>query len=239
MKTLNFENVINISNIYKVYLRGKNKIYALNNVSLSIEKGEFVTIVGQSGSGKSTLMNILGCLDSPTTGDYYLLNQDVSLLKDHELSKLRNRTIGFIFQGFNLIPSLSAVENVELPLSYCRVNKKTRRKKAIECLEKVGLENRLDHYPREMSGGQQQRVAIARAIAVDPSIILADEPTGNLDSTSGAEVLQILNKLNELGNTVILITHDDIIASRAKRIVKISDGKILSDSKIYVAKNLR
>lgn len=230
LKTLNFENVINISNIYKVYLRGKNKIYALNNVSLSIKKGEFVTIVGQSGSGKSTLMNIIGCLDSPTKGHCYILNQDVFLLKDHALSKLRNQTIGFIFQGFNLIPSLNAVENVELPLSYGRINKKIRRKKAIECLEKVGLGNRLDHYPREMSGGQQQRVAIARAIAVDPSIILADEPTGNLDSKAGAEVLQILTNLNELGSTVILITHDDSIALRAKRIVKISDGKILSDS---------
>lgn len=230
MKTPKSENVIKISKVYKIYSRGKNQVYALNNINISIQKGEFVTIIGQSGSGKSTLMNIIGCLDTPTKGNYFILNHDVSSLNDKLLSSLRNKTIGFIFQGFNLISSLSAIENVELPLLYRGIDRKRRKLIAERCLEKVGLSHRIDHKPKEMSGGQQQRVAIARAIAASPSIILADEPTGNLDSKSGKEILEILNKLNTLGHTVILVTHDNNIASHAHRIIKISDGKIISDA---------
>lgn len=230
MNTAIGQNVINVSNVYKIYSHGTNKISALNNVSLAIAKGEYVTIVGQSGSGKSTLMNILGCLDTPTRGQYHIVNKDVSSLKDHALSELRNKTIGFIFQGFNLIPGLSAIENVELPLLYRGVSKRKREKIAEESLNIVGLGHRIHHQPKEMSGGQQQRVAIARAIAGKPSIILADEPTGNLDSKSGKEILEVLKNLNDAGHTIVLITHDDKVAANAKRIIKISDGKIIKDS---------
>ena len=214
----------------KIYNPGENEVRALDHVSLSIGEREFVTIIGQSGSGKSTLMNMLGCLDVPTSGKYFLHGQDVSGMTDNELSDIRNQEIGFIFQGFNLIAGLSALENVELPLIYRGVGRGERARLAKEALSKVGLADRMTHKPAEMSGGQQQRVAIARAIAQAPPIILADEPTGNLDSTSTKEIMQILHELHEEGRTVILITHDPEIAAEAKRVVKIMDGRIVSDT---------
>ena len=208
---------------------GENEVRALDHINLKIDRGEFVAIIGQSGSGKSTFMNMLGCLDTPTSGTYFLNGTDVSTMTDNELSAVRNREIGFIFQGFNLIANLTAEENVELPLIYRGIDKKTRRQLAREALEMVGLSHRMNHKPSEMSGGQQQRVAIARAIAAKPPVILADEPTGNLDSASSKEILSILKDLHKGGRTVILITHDDGIAARAKRVVRIMDGKIESD----------
>lgn len=223
--------LISVRDMYKIYNPGENEVRALDGVSLDIEEGEFVAIVGHSGSGKSTLMNMLGCLDVPTAGTYILNGRDVSSLTDNELSEVRNMDIGFIFQGFNLIPNLNALENVELPLIYRNVDKNKRRELAKAALEKVGLGNRMKHKPAEMSGGQQQRVAIARAIAATPPLILADEPTGNLDSKSTKDIMEILNGLNEQGNTIVLITHDDGIAENAKRVVRIMDGKIESDTK--------
>lgn len=223
------EEIIRLEHISKIYHPGENEIRALSDVSLTIHKGEFVAIVGQSGSGKSTLMNLLGCLDTPTDGAYILEGSDVSTLSDQQLSAIRNRQIGFIFQGFNLIPSLTALENVELPLIYRGVGREERRRAARESLERVGLSNRMRHRPAEMSGGQQQRVAIARAIAAHPPILLADEPTGNLDSASGADVMDILRSLNRDGHTVILITHDSGIAATIDRVVHIQDGQIISD----------
>ncbi len=222
--------LVDVRDICKVYNPGENEVWALDHVSVQICEKEFVAIIGQSGSGKSTLMNMLGCLDVPTQGSYFLHGQDVSHMSDDELSDIRNKEIGFIFQGFNLIQNLTALENVELPLIYRGVGKKERIKLAEEALKKVGLENRMSHKPSEMSGGQQQRVAIARAIAQAPPIILADEPTGNLDSASSREIMQILRELHEEGRTVILITHDSEIASQAKRVIKIMDGKIASDT---------
>lgn len=223
--------LVEVRDICKVYNPGENEVRALDHVSLTVNENEFVAIIGQSGSGKSTLMNMLGCLDVPTSGDYYLHGQNVSNMSDNELSDVRNKEIGFIFQGFNLIAGLTALENVELPLIYRGVGKRERLRLADTALKKVGLENRKDHKPSEMSGGQQQRVAIARAIAQAPPIILADEPTGNLDSGSSKEIMGILKTLNEEGRTVILITHDNEIANQAKRIIKIIDGKIVQDSK--------
>ncbi|MBQ4059243.1 MAG: ABC transporter ATP-binding protein [Lachnospiraceae bacterium] len=225
------DTLISVRDMYKIYNPGENEVRALDGVSLDIEEGEFVAIVGHSGSGKSTLMNMLGCLDVPTEGTYVLNGRDVSSLTDNELSEVRNLDIGFIFQGFNLIPNLNALENVELPLIYRNVEKSKRRELAKAALEKVGLGNRMKHKPSEMSGGQQQRVAIARAIAATPPLILADEPTGNLDSKSTKDIMKILNSLNEQGNTIVLITHDDGIAENAKRVVRIMDGKIESDTK--------
>ena len=222
--------LVEVKDICKVYNPGENEVRALDHVSLSIEKGEFVAIIGQSGSGKSTLMNMLGCLDVPTSGKYYLNGRDVSTLTDDEQSDIRNREIGFIFQGFNLISNLTAQENVELPLIYRGVPKKERDRLAVESLKIVGLSHRMDHKPNEMSGGQQQRVAIARAIAATPPVILADEPTGNLDSASSKEILQILKELYKGGRTVILITHDNGIAAQAKRVIRILDGRIESDT---------
>ena len=221
--------LIEIKDVYKIYNPGENEVRALDGVSLSIDEGEFVAIIGQSGSGKSTLMNMLGCLDVPTSGSYVLNGQDVSHLTDDELSDIRNREIGFIFQGFNLIPGLTALENVELPLIYRGVSKKERIRLSEIALKKVGLEKRMTHKPSEMSGGQQQRVAIARAIAQAPPVILADEPTGNLDSGSTAEIMEILKELHREGRTVILITHDNEIAARAKRMIRIMDGRIVAD----------
>ena len=223
------EHLIKVVDLCKVYNPGVNEVRALDHVDLEIDQGEFVAIIGQSGSGKSTFMNMLGCLDVPTSGKYYLNGTDVSTMTDNQLSEVRNREIGFIFQGFNLIPNLTAEENVELPLIYRGMDKKSRKKLAQESLEMVGLGNRMNHKPAEMSGGQQQRVAIARAIAAKPPVILADEPTGNLDSGSSKEILGILKQLHSGGRTVILITHDDGIASQAKRVVRIMDGKIESD----------
>lgn len=223
------EKLIELKDIYKIYIQGDQEVRALNGVSITINKGEFVAIVGCSGSGKSTLMNMLGCLDLPTEGDYILDGIDVLTLKDKELSKIRNREIGFIFQGFNLVSGLTAFENVELPLIYRKLPKGKRKEITIHALEKVSLGNRMTHLPSQMSGGQQQRVAIARALAAEPPIILADEPTGNLDKNSGSEVMRILFSLNKVGKTIILITHDENIAKQAQRIIRISDGKVEED----------
>ena len=222
--------LIEIKDVYKIYGEGlESEVRALDGVSLSIDRGEFVAIVGQSGSGKSTMMNVLGCLDIPTRGDYFLDGTDVRELTDKELSHIRNKQIGFIFQQYNLIQSLTVLENVELPLIYQGINADDRRDLAMEALERVGLAGRVKHRPTEMSGGQQQRVAIARAIATHPPIIMADEPTGALDSHTGQEVLQFLQQLNKEGSTVILITHDNGIAATARRCVRLQDGKIVED----------
>jgi len=218
--------LIEIKNITKEYSVGEIKIKALDNVSLQISKGEFVAITGQSGSGKSTLMNILGCLDKPESGTYILNGQDVFRANEKKLSEIRNREIGFIFQSFNLINSLSAAENIELPLIYRGIKKNERRILAQNALSMVGLENRANHLPTQLSGGQQQRVAIARAIALSPPLILADEPTGNLDAASGKEIMSILLSLNKSGKTIVIITHDNSIASAVPRRIKISDGQI-------------
>ena len=235
------EPLIRVKNMYKIYNPGENEVRALDDVSLEINQGEFIAIVGHSGSGKSTFMNMLGCLDTPDSGEYFLDGKDVANLSDNELSDIRNHKIGFIFQGFNLIPNLDALGNVELPLIYRGLGKQQRKEIAGEALSKVGLENRMDHRPNQLSGGQQQRVDVARAIAAqppmiasalgnDPAIILADEPTGNLDSKSTIEIMNILKDLHESGRTVIIITHDDEIANQVDRVVRIMDGKIVSDS---------
>ncbi|MDP4146265.1 MAG: ABC transporter ATP-binding protein [Bacillota bacterium] len=221
--------MIEIKNMSKVYEMGGNKLYALDHVSLSIKEKEFVAIVGPSGSGKSTLMNMLGCLDVPTEGEYYLDGIEIGDRSDDQLAEIRNQKIGFIFQRYNLLSNLNVLDNVELPLIYLGVSTEERRKKAIEALKKVGLEDRINSKPSELSGGQQQRVAIARALVADPPVILADEPTGALDSKTGKEVMSILQNLHKNGNTIILITHDMGIAEQAKRIVRIMDGKIIED----------
>ena len=222
--------LIDVKNLYKIYNEGEeSEVRALNGVTLTIDRGEFVAIIGQSGSGKSTLMNILGCLDIPTYGDYHLDGVDVTELTDRQLAHIRNKQIGFIFQGFNLIPALNAWENVELPLIYQGIPFYKRGDLVEEALERVGLADRSRHKPTEMSGGQPQRVAIARAIATHPPIIMADEPTGALDSKTGKHVLEILHGLHDDGSTVILITHDNGIAATAERIVRISDGAIIYD----------
>ena len=222
--------LINIQNLYKIYNEGKeSEVRALDGVSLQIDKGEFVAIVGQSGSGKSTMMNVLGCLDIPTYGEYHLDGTDIGSLSDKQLARIRNREIGFIFQGYNLIQELDALENVTLPLIYRGVSVFDREDMAMAALAKVGMDDRAHHRPSEMSGGQQQRVAIARAIATAPPIIMADEPTGALDSKTGKHVLEILRDLYRGGTTILLITHDDSIAATARRVVRLSDGKIISD----------
>lgn len=228
-KGKNMSALVEIQDISKIYNPGENEVRALDHISLTIQKGEFVAIIGQSGSGKSTLMNMIGCLDVPTEGTYILNGQNVSKLSDNELSDIRNQEIGFIFQDFNLIANLTAQENVELPLIYRGVPKKERHELSVAALKKVGLAHRMDHRPSEMSGGQQQRVAIARAIAQAPPVILADEPTGNLDSASSMEILDILKQLHAENRTVILITHDNDIAKQAKRVIRIKDGKIERD----------
>ena len=222
--------LIELKDVYKIYNEGmENEVRALDGVSLTIDRGEFVAVIGASGSGKSTLMNILGCLDIPTYGDYYLDGEDVADLTNRELAKIRNKEVGFVFQGYNLIPELTAIENVELPLIYQNIPIGKRYDMAMDALERVSMEERADHRPNEMSGGQQQRVAIARAIATKAPIIMADEPTGALDSRTGAHVLEILHRLHSEGTTIILITHDGNIASTAERIIRISDGKIIMD----------
>ena len=223
--------LIEIQDIFKIYNEGKeSEVRALDGVSLQIDRGEFVAIVGQSGSGKSTMMNVLGCLDIPTYGEYRLDGTDIGALSDKQLARIRNREIGFIFQGYNLIQELDALENVTLPLIYRGVSVFDREDMAMAALAKVGMDDRAHHRPSEMSGGQQQRVAIARAIATSPPIIMADEPTGALDSKTGKHVLEILRDLYRSGTTVLLITHDDGIAATAKRVVRLSDGKIISDN---------
>ena len=222
--------LVRLKDVYKIYGEGlESEVRALDGVSLEIDRGEFVAVVGQSGSGKSTMMNVLGCLDVPTRGTYLLDGTDVRELTDKELSRIRNKQIGFIFQQYNLIQSLTVLENVELPLIYQGVNADDRREMALVALERVGLAGRIKHHPTEMSGGQQQRVAIARAIAAHPPIIMADEPTGALDSHTGQEVLHFLQQLNREGTTVILITHDNGIAATARRCVRLADGKIVDD----------
>ena len=221
--------LIHIENMKKIYNPGENEVRALDGIDLDIEKGDLVAIVGHSGSGKSTLMNMLGCLDTPTSGKYVLDGQDVASMTDNQLADVRNKEIGFIFQGFNLISNLDAVGNVELPLVYRGVSKNERKQLAMEALKSVGLEDRMKHKPNEMSGGQQQRVAVARAVAAKPPIILADEPTGNLDTKSTQESMEILKELHRSGRTVIIITHDEEIASQAHRVIRILDGRIEED----------
>ena len=226
----NMAHLVELIDVYKIYGEGlESEVRALDGVSLTIERGEFVAVVGQSGSGKSTMMNVLGCLDIPTRGDYLLDGTDVRELSDRQLSRIRNKQIGFIFQQYNLIQSLTVLENVELPLIYQGIDPIDRRDMALEALERVGLSERVKHHPTEMSGGQQQRVAIARAIATHPPIIMADEPTGALDSHNGLEVLAFLQQLNNEGSTVILITHDNGIAATARRVVRLTDGRIVED----------
>ena len=224
------KNLVELRDVYKIYGEGReSEVRALDGVSLTIGKGEFVAVVGQSGSGKSTMMNVLGCLDIPTRGDYFLDGVDVRELSDKELSRIRNKQIGFIFQQYNLIQNLTVLENVELPLIYQGIDPIDRRELAMEALGRVGLADRAQHKPTQMSGGQQQRVAIARAISTHPPLIMADEPTGALDSRTGHEVLGFLQQLNKEGSTVILITHDNGIAATARRVVRIADGKIIED----------
>lgn len=221
--------LIQLIDIYKVYQMGDTEVRANDGITLTIMEGEFVAIVGKSGSGKSTVMNIIGALDVPTTGRYILKGQDVSKMKDDQLAKIRNKTIGFIFQQYNLLTKQNILENVELPLLYAGIAKKERRQLAMEALERVGLGDKWRNYPNQLSGGQQQRSAVARALAGNPSLILADEPTGALDSRTSRELLDFLKKLNEEGNTIVLITHDNSIAQEANRIVILKDGKIISD----------
>lgn len=221
---------IALANVKKIYHMGDTEVAALAGINLNISAGEFTAIMGPSGSGKSTLMNILGCLDRPTEGSYLLDGQEVAFMTDDQLAVTRNKKIGFVFQNFNLLPRISAMQNVALPLVYSGVPKKDREQKAIEALEAVGLEKRLDHRPNELSGGQRQRVAIARALVNDPTIIMADEPTGNLDSKSGVEVMAIFDKLNALGRTIILVTHEPDIAEYAKRVIHVRDGLIVRDT---------
>lgn len=223
--------MIELVNINKSYGRGKSELQILKDINLKIDEGEYVAVVGPSGSGKTTLMNILGMIDVPTSGEYLFEGKLVSKLTERELARIRNRKIGFVFQSFNLIPELNALENVELPMIYAGIKPNDRKKRAAELLSLMGLSDRLSHKPSELSGGQQQRVAIARALATDPPIILADEPTGNLDSKSGSDVMGILESLNSEGKTVILITHDREIASRARRRIEIRDGKIIRDER--------
>ena len=224
------ETIVEFRNIYKIYSMGDNEVRAIDGVSFKIDEGEFVAIVGQSGSGKSTCMNIIGALDVPTEGNCFIAGQDVSDYSDDELAELRNRTLGFIFQQYNLIPKLSVYENVELPLIYSALPQEERDGRVRESLAKVGLADRIEHMPAQLSGGQQQRVSIARALVTHPSIILADEPTGALDSKTGREVLGFLKELNSEGKTIILVTHDLGIAAEAKRVLTLSDGKLISDS---------
>ena len=219
--------MISVKNLKKTYFLGGEEVHALDDVSLSIKEHEFVAIIGQSGSGKSTFMNMLGCLDRPDSGEITLDGTDILKCKEKELSVIRNKKIGFIFQQFHLLPKLSALENVELPLIYQGMPTKKRREKAVKALKAVGLEKRMNHKPNQLSGGQQQRVAIARALVGEPSLILADEPTGNLDSRSGKEIMMLLHNLYEEGNTIVLITHDNNVAMEAPRQVQISDGKII------------
>lgn len=222
--------MIELENIKKIYSLGGEEVHALDGVSLNVMEHEFVAIVGASGSGKSTLMNIIGCLDTPDEGNYYIDGQDVTSLSEHDLAVMRNRKIGFIFQQFNLLPKLTAYENVELPLIYQGLPGQERKERVEDALEKVGLSRRMYHRPNQLSGGQQQRVAVARALATHPSLILADEPTGNLDSKSSRDIMALIHELHEQGNTIILITHDDGIAAQAERQVRIMDGRIVSDS---------
>ncbi len=224
--------LVELKDVYKIYKMGDTSVHALDGISLTIEKGEFVAIVGQSGSGKSTCMNIIGCLDVATKGTYKLNGRKIGNYSQDELAEIRNKMLGFIFQQYNLIPKLTVLENVQLPLLYAGMRESEQRRRALASLERVGLKAKAGNYPSQLSGGQQQRVSIARALAGEPSVILADEPTGALDSRTGREVMMFLQKLNREGNTIILVTHDNSIAARAKRIVRITDGRIVYDGPV-------
>ena len=224
-------NLINLSDIYKIYNVGGEEVRALDGVDLTINSNEYLAIMGPSGSGKSTMMNMIGCLDTPSSGIYHFEGEEVHIMDDAQLASIRNRKIGFVFQTFNLLPKVSALKNVEIPLVYANIRKEKRIDMASKALKDVGLEDRMHHKPNELSGGQRQRVAIARALVNNPSIILADEPTGNLDSKSGHEIMGILDHLHSKGNTIILVTHEDDIAKHAKRTIRLFDGKIIEDDK--------
>jgi putative ABC transport system ATP-binding protein len=228
----NTDVVIRIEDVHRIYQLGENRVHALRGINLEIGRGEFVAIMGSSGSGKSTLMNILGCLDRPTSGNYFLDGVNVAQLPKNELAAIRNRRLGFVFQGFNLLARTTALENVELPTLYARLEAEERQKRARRALEMVGLGERLDHFPSQLSGGQQQRVAIARALVNQPSILLADEPTGNLDSRTSVEIMSILQKLNDEGLTIVLVTHEPDIAQYAKRVITFRDGRVRRDEPV-------
>jgi len=219
-------SLIEVADLTKRYMMGNQEVWALDGVSLSIEEGEYVAVMGPSGSGKSTFMNMLGCLDTPTSGTYHLRGEDVSMFSDNELAEIRNREIGFVFQTFNLLPRVDCLRNAELPLIYSGMSKRERRGRAAEVLRSVGLGDRLDHRPNELSGGQRQRVATARALVNDPAILLADEPTGNLDTETGHEIMQLLEALHRRGNTILVVTHEEDIAQHARRIIHLRDGKL-------------
>lgn len=225
------EDLIRLEDLVKIYDTGVLKVIGLKRINLTIKRGEFVAIMGQSGSGKSTLMNILGCLDRPSMGHYYLDDVDVAQMEPDELSMIRNRKIGFVFQSFNLISRTSSLKNVELPMTYARKNKKARRERAMELLERVGLGERAEHMPNELSGGQRQRVAIARALANEPPLLLADEPTGNLDTASSVEIMELFSQLHKEGTTVVVVTHEEDIAAFTNRIIRFRDGVIISDKR--------
>ena len=228
--------LIEFRNVYKIYPMGDTEVHAIDGISMQVQKGEFLAIVGQSGSGKSTCMNIIGCLDVPTSGQYLLDGKDVSHMNDDEQAEIRNKKLGFIFQQYNLIPKLTVQQNVELPLLYAGLSEREQAERALASLERVGLRDKAKNFPNQLSGGQQQRVSIARALAGNPSIILADEPTGALDSKTGKEVLQFLKKLHKEGNTIVLITHDNTIAAQAERVIRVHDGRVVYDGESDISK---
>jgi len=229
----NKPTIIRLEHLYKSYFLGKEEIPVLKDINLKVQKNEYVALMGPSGSGKSTLMNILGCLDQPTSGKYFLNDRDVSTMNDNELAHIRNKFIGFVFQTFHLLPKNTALENVEMPLIYAGLPKKERTEKARIALEKVGLADRMHHKPNELSGGQRQRVAIARALVNQPSLILADEPTGNLDSKTSIEIMNLLEQIYQQGNTIVLVTHEEDISKYARRIIRLKDGQIYSDETVH------